>query len=83
MKSTDTDMKKLILSILLVVSAFVLSAQGKYLVGRSNFNSLEITFTAPDTLNVEEVSIKGSDFSSVSIDGFGPHQRWAPPRFLL
>jgi len=79
MKSTDTDMKKLILSILLVVSAFVLSAQGKYLVGRSDFNSLEITFTAPDALNVEEVSIKGSDFSSVSIDGFGPSSEVGAP----
>lgn len=63
-------MKKLLFLVLLVISAFAVSAQGQYMVGKSDFNRLEITFAAPAVLNVDDVSIKGVDFSSVTMEGF-------------
>lgn len=63
-------MKKLFLSVALLFSALCLSAQGSYEVLSSDYSKLEISFKASSALAVENVTIKGTDFSNVTLPGF-------------
>ncbi len=62
---------RLPLPILFIVLTLSALAQEKYEVKRSDFNFVEIVFSATDNLNVENVLLKGRDFTSVSMNGFG------------
>lgn len=63
-------MKKSILSVVFLISAIALYAQGKYEVIKSDYSNLEITFSAPDHFSVENITLKGQDFVSLAMDGF-------------
>lgn len=63
-------MKKLFLSLALLCLGLCVYAQTGYVVKSSDYNRLELSFKAPAALNVENVTVKGTDFSMVTMDGF-------------
>ena len=63
-------MKKLFISFALLCLGLCAYSQTGYVVKSSDYNRLELSFKAPSALNVENVTIKGSDFSMVTMDGF-------------
>ena len=64
-------MKKILLSLAVLFLGLCAYAQSGYDVKSSDYHRLELSFKAPATLNVENVTVKGGDFSMVTMDGFG------------
>lgn len=72
-------MKKGLLSVALLLLSVYGFAQGSCEVKMSSYERLELSFSAPEKLSVGEVSLFGSPFSLVTIDGFGQSSEIGSP----
>lgn len=72
-------MKKFFLSLAILLSAISVMAQGECEVKGSNFSRLELTFKAKSLLNSEAVTVKGHEFTDVTMAGFDHSSRIGCP----
>ncbi|MBO4752668.1 MAG: T9SS type A sorting domain-containing protein [Bacteroidales bacterium] len=64
-------MKKILLSLAALLLGLCAYAQSGCEVMSSDYHRLELSFKASSALNVENVIVKGNDFSMVTMEGFG------------